>query len=177
MGIRIGIAGVVLSAVLLPLAAREATGEMTRLERQVWHELVTLPLYGVFDNLEFRVEGTKVTLMGQTVRPTIKSSAANVVQRIEGVTEVVNEIEVLPVSPNDDRIRLAVYRAIYSHPALNRYQVRAVPPIHIIVKNGHVTLEGMVASEGDRNIANIEANRVSGVFSVTNKLRVDSERV
>ena len=145
-----------------------------RLIREVRHELVMLPYYGVFDNLAYRIEndGT-VTLLGQVSRPTLKSDAENVVKKIEGVERVKNDIEVLPVSPNDDRIRLAVYRAIYGHTALNRYALQAVPPIHIIVRNGNVTLEGIVANEGDKNIANIQANGVSGVFGVTNNLRVE----
>jgi len=105
----------------------------------------------------------------------LKSDAENVVKRIEGVERVDNQIEVLPLSPNDDNIRLAVYRAIYSHASLNRYALRAVPPIHIIVKNGNVTLEGAVSSEGDKNIANIQANGVPGVFSVKNNLRVTKD--
>jgi len=146
----------------------------TRLEREVRHELVMLPYYSVFDNLAFRVDddGT-VTLMGQVIRPTLKSDAENVVKRIEGVERVNNKIEVLPPSPEDDRIRIATYRAIYGDPALNRYVHQAVPPIHIIVKNGNVTLEGVVATEADKNIAGIRANSVPGVFSVTNNLRVE----
>ena len=146
---------------------------LTGIEREVRHELVMLPYYGVFDNLAFQVEGSMVTLMGQVTRPTLKSSAENVVEDIEGVEKVVNNIEVLPLSPNDDQIRLATYRAIYGHSALNRYALQAVPPIHIIVKNGNVTLEGVVATEMDKNIANIQARSVPGVFSVTNNLRVE----
>ena len=144
-----------------------------RVERQVRHELVTLPFYGVFDNLAFKVDGGTVTLLGQVSRPTLKTDAERVVKSIEGVERVIDRIEVLPLSPYDDRIRLATYRAIYGHPALNRYVLRAVPPIHIIVKNGNVTLEGVVANEGDRNIADIQARSVPGVFSVTNNLRVE----
>jgi hyperosmotically inducible protein len=113
--------------------------------------------------------------MGQVSRPTLKSDAERVVKDIEGVERVVNEIEVLPTSPNDDRIRLATYRTIYGHTALNRYALQAVPPIHIIVKNGNVTLEGVVANESDKNIANIQARSVPGVFSVTNNLRVEGK--
>ena len=153
-------------------APDSARGE-ERIAREVRHELVMLPYYGVFDNLAYRVEGSTVTLMGQVARPTLKSSAENVVKDIEGVTKVVNNIEVLPVSPNDDRIRVAVYRAVYGHTALNRYDMQAVPPIHIIVKNGNVTLEGIVLNEGDKNIANIQAKSVPGVFSVTNNLRTE----
>ncbi|MCI0419430.1 MAG: BON domain-containing protein [Acidobacteria bacterium] len=154
-------------------AGRDPAQVQRRLEREVRHELVMLPYYDVFDNLEFRVDGGHVTLSGQVVRPTLKSSAENVVKDIEGVERVTNNIEVLPVSPNDDRIRIAVYRAIYGHTALQRYSIRSVPPIHIIVKNGNVTLEGVVANEADKNIANIQANGVSGVFSVKNNLRVE----
>ena len=155
-------------------ADKQASSRGTeRIAREVRHELVMLPYYGVFDNLAYRVDGYAVTLMGQVTRPTLKSDAENVVKKIEGVEQVHNQIEVLPASPNDDRIRLAVYRAIYGHTALNRYALQAVPPIHIIVKNGNVTLEGVVANEGDKNIANIQANGVSGVFSVTNNLRVE----
>ena len=144
-----------------------------RIQREARHELVMLPYYGVFDNLAYRVNGSAVELYGQVTRPTLKSDAENVVKKIEGVEQVVNNIEVLPTSPDDDRIRLAEYRAIYGQTALNRYSLQAVPPIHIIVKNGHVTLEGVVASEGDKNIAGIQANSVPGVFSVTNNLRIE----
>jgi hyperosmotically inducible protein len=144
-----------------------------RLMREVRHELVMLPYYGVFDNLAFRVDGGTVTLLGQVSRPTLKSDAENVVKDVEGVEKVVNNIEVLPTSPNDDRIRLAAYRAIYGHSTLNRYALQAVPPIHIIVNNGNITLEGVVASEMDKNIANMQARSVPGAFNVTNNLRVD----
>ncbi len=145
-----------------------------RLEREVRHELVMLPYYSVFDNLEFKVEGYRVILLGETIRPTLKSDAGAVVKRIEGVEEVVNKIEVLPVSIFDDRIRLAVYRAIFSSPVLDRYALQAVPPIHIIVKNGNVTLVGAVANQMDKNVAFLRANGVPGAFSVTNKLRVEN---
>lgn len=144
-----------------------------RFVREIRHELVMLPYYGVFDNLAYKVDGYTVTLMGQVTRPTLKTSAERVVKDIEGVEKVVNNIEVLPLSPNDDRVRLDVYRSIYGHTALNRYALNAVPPIHIIVKNGNVTLEGVVANESDRNIANMQANATSGVFSVTNNLRIE----
>jgi len=143
------------------------------LTKEVRHELVLLPFYSVFDNLQYKVEGAKVTLLGQVVRPVLKDDAAAAVKRIEGVEAVDNQIEVLPLSPNDNRIRRAEYRAIYSFPSLNMYELRSVPPIHIIVKNGHVTLEGSVANEMDKNVANIRANTVAGVFSVTNNLHVD----
>ncbi len=144
-----------------------------RLERAVMHELRMLPYYTVFDNLEFRVEGYRVELFGQTIRPTLKSEAEAAVKRIEGVESVVNKIQVLPVSFYDDDVRRSVYHAIYSHPVLNRYALQAVPPIHIIVKNGNVTLVGVVANEMDKNVANLQANGVLGVFSVANNLRVE----
>jgi len=144
-----------------------------RLAKEVRHELVMLPYYNVFDNLSFRVDGSTVVLMGQVTRPTLKSDAERVVKGIEGVDKVVNNIQVLPLSPDDDRIRMAVYRAIYGQPALQRYGMQAVPPIHILVDKGNVALEGVVASEGDKNIAGVQANGVSGVFSVKNDLRVE----
>ena len=143
-----------------------------RIIREVHHELVMLPYYSVFDDLSFKVEGGNVTLLGSTVRPTLKTDAERVVKRIEGVEHVDNQIEVLPLSPNDDRLRRAVYRAIYSQPGLDAYSMRAVPTIHIIVKNGHVTLTGAVANEGDKNRAGVAANGVAGVFSVKNELLV-----
>jgi hyperosmotically inducible protein len=144
-----------------------------RLERQVRHELVMLPYYGVFDSLAYRVDGDTVTLTGQVTRPTLKSGAEQVVRQLEGVERVVNAIEVLPLSPNDDRIRLATYRAVYGHSALNRYALQAVPSIHIIVKNGHATLDGVAANAADRNIAVMQARSVPGVFSVTDQLRIE----
>ena len=144
-----------------------------RLEREVRHELVMLPFYGVFDNLAFKVTGYNVVLIGQVTRPTLRADAEQVVKRIEGVEGVTNNIEVLPLSSNDDRIRLAVYRALFSDTSLSRYALQAVPPIHIIVKGGHVTLEGVVANEGDRTVANIRARQVPGAFSVTNHLRIE----
>ena len=118
-----------------------------------------LPYYGVFDNLAYRVDGNTVTLLGQVTRPTLKSDAENVVKDIEGVERVNNQIEVLPLSPMDDRIRMATYRAIYSAPGLDRYAMQAVPPIHIIVNNGKVTLEGVVANEADKNMAECSRQR------------------
>lgn len=158
-----------------PLALTAATTMKPEkpLAEQVRHELVMLPYYNVFDNLAFQVNGGEVTLLGQVNRPILKSDAENVVKRLPGVTAVRNQIEVLPLSPFDDRIRLAVFRAVYSRSPLSRYAMGAVPGIHIIVKNGNVTLTGVVNNEGDRTIANIAANGVPGVFSVTNDLRVD----
>jgi hyperosmotically inducible protein len=144
-----------------------------RITREVRHELVMLPYYGVFDNLEYRVDGRTVTLLGQVTRPTLKTDAERVVKNIEGVDRVNNQIQVLPLSPMDDRIRMAEYRAIYGQTGLDRYALQAIPPIHIIVDNGHVTLEGVVGSQGDKDLANVRANTVNGVFSVTNNLKVE----
>ena len=146
------------------------------LNKKVRHELVMLPYYNIFDNLAYEVNGGTVTLLGQVTRPTLKSDAGNVVKRLEGVTKVENKIEVLPLSPFDNQLRFRVARAVYGQSALNRYAMGAVPPIHIIVKNGNVTLEGVVANEGDKNIANMQANAVAGVFSVKNNLRVEAEQ-
>jgi hyperosmotically inducible protein len=146
-----------------------------RITREVRHELVMLPYYGVFDNLAYRVDGSTVTLLGQVTRPTLKSDAENVVKGIEGVEHVNNQIQVLPLSSMDDRIRIATYRAIYSQPGLDRYAMQAVPPIHIIVDNGKVTLEGVVNNQGDKDRAALQANGVAGVFSVTNNLRVEGD--
>jgi hyperosmotically inducible protein len=147
-----------------------------RITREVRHELVMLPYYGVFDNLVYRVDGTTVTLMGQVTKPTLKSDAGNVVKGIEGVEHVDNKIQVLPLSSMDDGLRLAEYRAIYGTPGLDRYAMQAVPPIHIIVDNGKVTLEGVVATQADKDTAGIRANTVNGVFSVTNNLRLESDK-
>jgi hyperosmotically inducible periplasmic protein len=160
------------SAALGRQAAAPSAAATARITKEVRHELLMLPYFTVFDNLSYKVDGYNVTLIGQVTRPTLKSDAENVVKRIEGVEHVDNQIEVLPVSPNDDRIRRAVYRAIYGYPALQKYALGVQQPIRIIVKNGNVFLEGVVDNEGDKNIANIRANGVSGVFSVKNNLQV-----
>ncbi|HTQ58749.1 MAG TPA: BON domain-containing protein [Candidatus Solibacter sp.] len=145
-----------------------------QLVREVRHVLVMLPYYSVFDNLAYKVEGDKVTLEGQVVRPTLKSDAEAEVKSIDGVSSVVNNIEVLPLSPMDSQLRRAVYRAIYGDTVLSRYGYEAVPSIHIIVKNGNVTLEGVVDNESDKNLANLRASQVANVFSVKNNLQVAS---
>ena len=155
-------------------AAAPEGKQLTATEQKVRHELVMLPYYSVFDNLELRVVGSKVTLTGQVTRPTLRASAETVVRKLEEIESVDNQIEVLPISNNDDRIRLEMYRAIYYHPNFTRYAIRAVPPIHIIVKNGDVTLEGVVAREQDKNFAKILASSVAGVFSLKNNLRVEN---
>jgi hyperosmotically inducible protein len=144
----------------------------TDIQREVGHELLTLSRYGVFDNIAYRADGGKVTLVGQVTQPKLKDDAGKAVKEIEGVEAVDNEIEVLPLSATDDSIRRDVYRRIYAQPALERYQFGAVPPIHIIVKNGNITLEGVVGTEMDKNLAGIYANGATGSFKVTNNLRV-----
>jgi hyperosmotically inducible protein len=147
----------------------------TRIMKEVRHQLLMLPYYTIFDDLAFRVQGGAVTLLGAVTNPVLKSDAGNVVKRIEGVTNVVNDIEVLPVSPMDWQIRRAEFRAIYGDPQIGtRYGYQALPSIHIIVKNGHVTLEGVVANQADKNLIGIRANTVPNVFSVTNNLVVES---
>ncbi len=146
-----------------------------RLVREVRHELLLLPYYSVFDNLAYKVDGDRVALIGQVTRPVLKSDAEAAVKKIEGVAGIDNQIEVLPPSPIDDQLRSALFRAIYSSPPLQKYVNQAVPPIHIIVKGGHVTLEGVVANEADKNVAGIQANSVPNVFSVTNNLRVENQ--
>jgi hyperosmotically inducible protein len=151
---------------------RGAQSEDT-LKKEVRHELMLLPWYSVFDNLQYSVNGYQVILKGQVVNSSIKSDAEAVVKKIEGVESVDNQIEVLPPSPMDDQIRRAEYRVIYSEPMLSRYSQGAVQAIHIIVKNGHVMLEGVIATEADKNVAGIRANGVPNVFSVTNNLVVE----
>jgi hyperosmotically inducible protein len=143
-----------------------------RIQKEVRHELLMLPYLGVFDNLAYRVEGYNVTLIGQVSRPILKSDAENVVKRIEGVEKVDNQIEVLPLSPMDDQLRRKLYRAIYGYGPLQKYAMPVIQPIRIIVKNGHVALEGVVDNAGDKNLAGLRANGVAGIFSVTNNLVV-----
>jgi hyperosmotically inducible protein len=142
------------------------------LNQQVQRRLASVPWYSVFDNLEYKVEGRRVVLLGQVVNPAVKSDAESSVKRIEGVSQVVNEIQVLPLSPFDNQIRRAEYRAIFSDPSLSRYSMGAIPSLHIIVDNGHVTLVGYVSNQMDRTLAGIRAKTVPNVFSVTNDLRI-----
>src|SRR5580704_1949947 len=143
------------------------------LTNQVRHQLVMLPWLTVFDNLEYRVEGNRVVLSGEVVRPVLKDDAANAVRHIEGVEAVENDIEVLPLSNFDDQIRRQELRAIYGFPSLQRYGLATMPSIHIIVKNGHVTLEGVVSDQGDKDVAGIRANGVANVFSVVDEGRIE----
>lgn len=145
-----------------------------RITREVRHELLMLPYFGVFDNIAYKVEGGTVTLLGQVVRASLKSDAGSAVKRIEGVEQVENQIEVLPPSPMDDRLRMRLFRAIYGYPALQKYDLGVQKPIRIIVRNGHVALEGVVDNEADKNFAGMRANGVPGTFGVTNNLQVQS---
>jgi hyperosmotically inducible protein len=159
------------------LSARAQQAEVSpkaieRIQKEVRHELVMLPYLTVFDNLAYKVDGYNVTLLGQVTNPTLKSDAEKSVKKIEGVEKVDNQIEVLAVSPFDDRLRKNLYRAIYGDPALQRYAMPVLKPIRIIVKNGNVTLEGVVDNEGDKNIAGMRARGVHGTFSTTNNLVV-----
>lgn len=144
-----------------------------RLSGEVRHELNMIPQFTVFDNLAYRVDGGTVTLLGQVRDAIVKDSAEARVKRLEGVERVDNQIEILPASFNDDRIRRQVARAVFNDPRLFNYGIQSVPPIHIIVENGHVSLEGMVRTQTDKNDAFIRANGVPGVFSVENNLQVE----
>ena len=142
------------------------------LSREIHHQILVLPFYSVFDSINFTVEGGKVTLTGQVVRRTLKEHAEAAVKSIEGVTVVVNQIEVLPVSPSDDDLRNAIYRVIYEDPTLARYAIQNIPPVHIIVKNGNVALEGSVESASEKTLAATRASSVANVRSVKNNLIV-----
>lgn len=170
LGVAIGVAAATNSDAK---AAATTSQHQEWLTEQVRHKLAMIPYYSVFDILQFKVDGDTVTLMGQVRRPVIKDEAESSVKHIEGVKTVRNQIEVLPPSLNDDRIRRATYRSIYSFGPLQPYALGVNPGIHIIVKNGDVTLEGSVTSQGDWNAANVRARTVPGVFSVTNNLRVE----
>ena len=159
----------------VPAERRSALSEQ-RLNEEVRHQLVMLPWYSVFDNLQYKVNGSEVTLQGQVLQDRTKEDAESRVKGIEGVTKVINNIELLPAAPNDDRIRRATYRAIFSDPVLGKYSMGAVQPVHIVVKNGHVTLEGAVLNAGDRQLMEARAKGVSGVFSVTNNLRIENSK-
>jgi len=145
-----------------------------RVQREVMHQILMLPYYGVFDIIGFKVEGYDVTLLGKVTRPTLKDDAAYAIKHIEGVEHINNRIEVLPVSFFDDRLRRDEFRAIYGYGPLQRYALPPIKPIRIIVEHGHVTLEGIVDSQFDKNVAFIRANGVAGAFSVTNNLVIAS---
>lgn len=170
---------IALTLVVAALAVQASLQAMTppqgRVMREIRHELVTLPYYGVFDWLEgeVRPDGT-VVLRGEVTRPTTKKEAEARLKSIEGIDRVVNEIDVLPPSPQDDRLRVAIYRALFNWDSpLFRYATQSVPPIHIIVKNGRATLKGVVATAQDRQLAEIKAKSVPGLFDVRNELAVE----
>ena len=163
------------AAITLPLSATNSPKSETQIAKHAQHEILSLPYLDVFDNITLRVDGQTVTLMGQVTRPTLKSDAESAIKGIEGIGSVVNEIEVLPLSAFDDRLRIALYRAVYGYNSLQRYALPVIKPIRIIVKNGHVAFEGVVNNEADKNLVNIRAHGVHGVFSVTNNLRVESD--
>ena len=156
-----------------PAASNNSGLDEQQVSQKVRHELVTLPYYGVFDNLAYKIEGSTVTLYGQVVDPVTREDAERRVAKIKGIERVINNIEVLPLSPSDDSIRVRTYRAIFSTDGLYRYAMGANPSIHIIVRNGNVTLDGVVANDADKQLAYMAANGVPGVFSVTNNLRVE----
>ncbi|MEK6320801.1 MAG: BON domain-containing protein [Acidobacteriota bacterium] len=164
----------VLALLVLAAPSAFARSEHSKSMEKVRKQLVTLPYYGVFDNLEYKVEGHTVTLYGQVLNPVTRHDAARRVARIEGVERVINNIQVLPASGFDDSIRARTYRAIFGSGSLYRYAMGANPSIHIIVRNGNVTLEGVVSNQMDSRLAYIAARSVPGVFSVTNNLRVES---
>lgn len=167
-------------AVTLAISASAAVaapngGDQQQVIKQVRHELVTLPYYGVFDNLSYKVEGDTVTLFGQVVRPTTRKDAERRVAKVAGVRQVVNNIEVLPLSSFDDSIRARTYRTLFRTGGLYRYAMGANQSVHIVVNRGHVTLEGVVGSEMDKRLAYVAASGVPGVFSVTNNLRTERD--
>ena len=164
------------AAVAAPIASSDQAFSQQQIMKKVQKELVTLPYYGVFDNLAYQVEGGIVTLYGQVVHPTTRTDAEHRVARIKGVERVVNQIEVLPLSSFDDSVRIRTYRTLFRTGGLYRYAMGANPSIHIVVNRGHVTLEGVVSGEGDKNLAYIAARSVPGVFSVTNNLRTEREQ-
>lgn len=195
---RIGSATVILALWGVLAAQTPAANEqaMVRMARDIQREILTLPEYGVFDSIRFSFKGSDtVVLRGYASRPILKSSAENVTKKVEGVVKVDNQIEVLPLSPNDDAIRFRTYVAIYGHPTLARYNPnRGTPlfmsrlslangitnnpppgnhPVHIVVKNGNVTLEGVLLNAGDRTIAELQANGVTGAFSIINNIEVE----
>jgi hyperosmotically inducible protein len=162
-----------LSAASFAYASGPAPLQKT-LEEKVRHELNMLPYYGVFDDISFRVDGDKVTLLGQVWQPVLKLNTESAIKSIEGVKQVDDQIEVLPLSNFDDQIRFQTLRAIYGYPALSRYVLNTHPSIHIIVKNGNVTLTGVVANKMDSEMAYMRANGIHGAFSVKNELRVEN---
>ncbi len=190
LGIVLAGSAVAIPTALLGVSSQQASSEVMQADnarspqveqhivREVRHELLMLPYYGVFDDLEYRVDGHTVVLQGYVIseHSATKDDAERVVKKIEGVDKVVNNIEVLPPSPMDDRLRVQLYRKIYGYGPLFKYANQSIPPIHIIVKNGRVTLKGVVDNATDKNLVGMLANQVPGVFEVTNDLRVVPSR-
>jgi hyperosmotically inducible protein len=159
-------------------SSKSSNGQMSMLvSDEVRHQLLMLPNYGIFDWIECEISADRTaTLHGQVTRPTLKSDAENALRKIENIPSIDNQIEVLPISTSDDQIRIAVYRSIFRYEGpLFRYATQSIPPIHIIVNNGRVTLKGTVASDVDSQQAFMAANGVSGVFEVKNELRVSTK--
>jgi hyperosmotically inducible periplasmic protein len=171
--VKIGCAFLLAAMPALPQEHKFAGRTLDGLEWRIHVELAMLPFLGVFDTLRFEVQGRTVTLSGQVVRETVKTNAERVVKRLDGIESVINQIEVLPSSRRDDAIRMNVYRAIYESRPLDMYGTRALPPIHIIVRDGAVALEGVVDSEPNRNMAFLRA--LKATHHVTNNLRVAPE--
>lgn len=195
MRIQIGILAMAMGGMMFAQTPAVDEQRVIRMARSIQREILTLPDYGVFDSLRFSIKGDTVILRGQASRPLLKSGAENVVKKVEGVAKVENQIEVLPLSPNDDSVRLRTYVAIYGHPMLSRYNPnRGTPlfmsrmsamtgitnnpppgnhPVHIVVKNGNVTLEGVLATAAERTVAEMQANTAPGSFSVINNIEVE----
>ena len=169
---RVGVPAAILALLLPSVPAAERVHSPNGIAADIGHELARLPFYMVFDHIAFHVEGGTVTLSGQVTRPTLKSDMENAVRRLAGVRQVIDNIEVLPDSAADQRLRLAEFLAIYGDPELNQYANQPAPPIHIVVKNGDVTLEGSVATESDKTEAFVRASGVPGVASLTDHLRI-----
>jgi hyperosmotically inducible periplasmic protein len=174
------VGALILAASVVAAAPSDQMSERAAFEqlaKKVRKELVTLPWYGVFDNLAYEINGSTVTLSGQVVQPSTRKDAERRVGKLKGVERVVNNIEVLPLSGFDDSIRANTYRALFGwNSPLFRYGRGVNPSIHIVVNGGHVTLEGVVSNEGDRRLAYLLVNSVPGVFSVTNNLRDENAR-
>ena len=153
-------------------AASAASRQINNLQDRVRHTILMLPNFGVFDNLNFTLQGDTVTLIGEVRRAILKSEAEAAVRKTAGVANVINNIDILPLSPMDDSLRVKTYRAVYSMPGFERYEIQATQPIRIIVKNGNITLDGVVATQLDKILAEAAARKVSLAFSVTNNLTI-----
>jgi hyperosmotically inducible protein len=163
---------VFLAGALALAASPQAGAPSTPLENDIVKALFSLPHYGVFDNLYFKMDGSNVTLMGQVTLEITKAEAGKRVARVKGIGAVTNTIEILPPSPSDDALRMAVYRRLFGTADLYRYSLGADPSIHIIVKGGHVTLEGAVSTEDDKNKAEVSVKSLPGIMSFKNNLRI-----